>query len=237
MTAQPTRGARSAAEILETFLRGIPPELKAPEADSPRGRILAAAREVFSERGFAASTTRAIAAAARVNMAMLHYYFGNKQRLYLWVVAAEFQAMIRAIAGRIDPARPAEEILIALPIGILRELEDDPVRGNLLRREVGGGARHLQQVIAELGAAGPPGMRQLVRPLIREAQKRGRLPQMPPEMIMQFLLSVAYGALFLDPLFALITGRDPQDPAFRRRRRRAMETLLRRGLLLQEVDR
>ncbi|MFH1144006.1 MAG: hypothetical protein V1774_05630, partial [Candidatus Eisenbacteria bacterium] len=174
--------------------------------------------------------------AAKVNQAMIHYYFGNKQRLYQWVVAAEFQAVIRAIAARVDQTRPAEEILLELPLGILRELERDPVRRDLLRRVIGGGARNIQGVFDEMGLSGPPGIRALVRPLVREAQAQGRVPAMAPDALLQFLLSVAYGTLFLDPFFALVTGRDPDDPAFRRRRRRAFRTLLRRGLLLKEVD-
>ncbi|HCN84900.1 MAG TPA: hypothetical protein DIT07_14975, partial [Sphingobacteriaceae bacterium] len=44
--------------------------------------ILDAAEKLFSEIGFDASSTRAIAAKAGVNMAMLSYYFGSKDGLY-----------------------------------------------------------------------------------------------------------------------------------------------------------
>lgn len=234
MSQTATPRTQLAADVFEAFLRNVPAELQSPDPDSPRGRILAAARELFSQRGFAASGTRAIAAAAQVNQAMLNYYFGSKERLYTAVIAAEFQAMIRAIAARVDAALPAEEIIVELPLGILRELEDDPVRGHLLRQEIGRGGEHLKRTIEALGTAGPPGMRRLVRPLIAEAQAKGRLPKVPPDALLQFLLSVAYGALFLTPLFAVITGTDPDRPGARARRRRAFEQLLRR-LLLEET--
>ena len=224
-----------AGEVFEAFLENVPPELQAPDPATPSGRILEAARKLFAQKGFAASGTRAIAAEAQVNQAMLNYYFGSKERLYTAVIAAEFQAMIRSIAGRVDAALPAEEIIVELPIGILRELEDDPVRGSLLRQEIGSGAQHLKRAIEELGTAGPPGMRRLVRPLIEEAQAKGRLPKVPPDALLQFLLSVAYGALFLNPLFAVITGTDPDRPSARTRRRQAFERLLRR-LLLEEAS-
>ena len=43
------------------FLEGLPPDLVSPDPQSPRGRILSAARELFAESGFEATSTRAIA--------------------------------------------------------------------------------------------------------------------------------------------------------------------------------
>jgi len=52
----------------------------------PRKRILSAAVQVFGRKGFKAATVREICHAARVNLAALNYYFGNKQALYRTVV-------------------------------------------------------------------------------------------------------------------------------------------------------
>ncbi len=51
-------------------------------APSVRDRILAVAQELFADHGYAATSTRAIAQAAGVNLAQLHYYFGAKKDLY-----------------------------------------------------------------------------------------------------------------------------------------------------------
>jgi AcrR family transcriptional regulator len=45
--------------------------------------ILAAARELFAERGFQATTIRAVAGSAGVNTALVHHYFGTKEQLFL----------------------------------------------------------------------------------------------------------------------------------------------------------
>ncbi len=47
-----------------------------------RERILAAALEIFSERGFDGTTTRDIAARADVNLGLIKYYFGSKEKLW-----------------------------------------------------------------------------------------------------------------------------------------------------------
>ncbi len=49
---------------------------------SVRERILATAQAVFAEQGYAGAGTRAIAQAAGVNLALLHYHFGAKRDLF-----------------------------------------------------------------------------------------------------------------------------------------------------------
>ncbi|NLU77536.1 TetR family transcriptional regulator [Micromonospora sp. HNM0581] len=54
-----------------------------PGNPGTRDTILDAARSVFAERGFDASTIRTIAAAAGVDPALVHHYFGTKEQLFL----------------------------------------------------------------------------------------------------------------------------------------------------------
>lgn len=51
-----------------------------------RGLILDAARECFAQSGFTRTTVRGIAAAAGVDPALIHHYFGSKQQLFLAAV-------------------------------------------------------------------------------------------------------------------------------------------------------
>ena len=60
------------------------------DPQATRRRILAAASELFAERGFHGTTMRDIAERARVNLAAAHYHFGSKQALYLEVLRGEF---------------------------------------------------------------------------------------------------------------------------------------------------
>lgn len=54
-----------------------------PRQEITRQKLLAAAAEVFAEKGFNGATTRDIASCAGVNIASLHYHFRDKQGLYL----------------------------------------------------------------------------------------------------------------------------------------------------------
>jgi TetR/AcrR family transcriptional regulator len=50
--------------------------------DESRAKILAAAEQLFARDGLAGARTDAIAAAAKVNKALLYYYFKSKEQLY-----------------------------------------------------------------------------------------------------------------------------------------------------------
>ena len=55
-------------------------------SDDTKGRLLKAAIEVFSEKGFEASTIREICSRAGANVALIHYHFGDKLELYTEVL-------------------------------------------------------------------------------------------------------------------------------------------------------
>ena len=59
------------------------PAGRRPGPSSTAEDVLAAARDLFAERGYQATTVRAIAAAAGVTPAMIHHFFGSKEKVYL----------------------------------------------------------------------------------------------------------------------------------------------------------
>jgi AcrR family transcriptional regulator len=73
--------------------------LAAPEA------LLEAARQVLRERGYAALSTREVAAVAGVPLSQIHYHFGSKQGLVLALFAyLNAQLLDRQTAMFSDPA-------------------------------------------------------------------------------------------------------------------------------------
>ncbi|MEW2128810.1 TetR family transcriptional regulator [Streptomyces sp. NPDC005435] len=67
--------------------RGRPPRT---ESGDTRDRILAAAREEFSERGYEKTSVRGIAKAAGVDSALVHHYFGTKEKIFEAAVTVSF---------------------------------------------------------------------------------------------------------------------------------------------------
>jgi AcrR family transcriptional regulator len=67
---------------------------KAPEAN--RARIVAAAIQEFASRGFKGASMDAIAARTHTTRAMINYYFGNKEKVYLEVLEHVYAEIRRA---------------------------------------------------------------------------------------------------------------------------------------------
>src|SRR5690606_38723696 len=67
--------------------RGRPPRTASA---GTRDRILTAAREVFSERGYEKTSVRGIAKAAGVDSALVHHYFGTKEQMFEAAIEVAF---------------------------------------------------------------------------------------------------------------------------------------------------
>ena len=81
-----------------------------PGSADTRGEILDAARAEFASRGYEKATVRGIARAAGVDSALVHHYFGSKDRVFL--AALEFPVdpavVLEQVAG--DPAGIGERL-------------------------------------------------------------------------------------------------------------------------------
>ncbi|MBB5825290.1 TetR/AcrR family transcriptional regulator [Micromonospora carbonacea] len=83
-----------------------------PGNPGTREAILDAARAAFAERGFDASSIRSIAAAAGVDPALVHHYFGGKDQLFLAAMGAPLdpgELLPRVLAG--DPDGVGERLV------------------------------------------------------------------------------------------------------------------------------
>ncbi|MFF0790720.1 TetR family transcriptional regulator [Streptomyces spiralis] len=66
------------------------------EAGDTRDRILTAAREEFSERGYEKTSVRGIAKAAGVDSALVHHYFGTKEQVFEAAIEVAFAPALSA---------------------------------------------------------------------------------------------------------------------------------------------
>jgi AcrR family transcriptional regulator len=76
-----------------------------PGNQDTREAILDAAREAFAERGYDGASIRQIATGAGVDPALVHHYFGAKDKLFLAALQVPIdpgEVLPRALAGGID---------------------------------------------------------------------------------------------------------------------------------------
>ena len=89
-----------------------------PGNQDTKQSILESARTVFAESGFDKASVRAIAAAAGVDPALVHHYFGTKEKLFLASMNSPIdpaELIPEALAG---PRDQAGERLVALVLRI-----------------------------------------------------------------------------------------------------------------------
>jgi AcrR family transcriptional regulator len=100
-----------------------------------RERILKAAQRLFAERGYEATSVRAIVAKARVNQAAINYHFAGKDGLYREVLRAAFRALTEHQLAH------AEEAKTMSREKALAEFVRDQLRPLLARDEI---SRHIR---------------------------------------------------------------------------------------------
>jgi len=76
--------------------RGRPSRTQTEAAPATRDRILEAAREEFSERGYEKTSVRGIAKAADVDSALVHHYFGTKEQVFEAAIEVAFAPALSA---------------------------------------------------------------------------------------------------------------------------------------------
>lgn len=82
---------------------------------STEQKIIQAAKQIFTQKGFAATKTRDIAEEAGINLALLNYYFGSKENLFKLVVTEKFQDLF----GLLIPTLSDESIALENKIELL----------------------------------------------------------------------------------------------------------------------
>ncbi len=83
-----------------------------PRSGQTRTAILAAAERVFAREGLAGARIDLIAAEARVNKALLYYYFSSKERLYHAVLEDHFREFNRRALAVLEGPGSARHILL-----------------------------------------------------------------------------------------------------------------------------
>ncbi|TAM68271.1 TetR family transcriptional regulator [Mycobacterium sp.] len=81
-----------------------------------RDRILNSARELFARKGIDRTSIRAVAAAAGVDSALVHHYFGTKQQLFAAAIRIPIDPMTVLVPMR---DVPVEELGFRLPSVLL----------------------------------------------------------------------------------------------------------------------
>jgi AcrR family transcriptional regulator len=110
-----------------------PPKItKAAQSEATRSRLLAVARALFGERGYAAVGTEEVVRAAGVTRGALYHQFADKRALFRAVLESLEEEVIAAAAA--ERAAHGDDVLAAFRAGCRGWLEAsaDPAVGRIL---------------------------------------------------------------------------------------------------------
>src|ERR1700720_1215496 len=121
------------------------------QPEESRAAILHAAAEEFSEHGIAGARTDAIAREARVNKALLYYYFKDKETLYGAVLDNAFSGMKAKVFEVLDSDLPPREKIMAYTGAYFDFIASNQMYPKLMQREMmrarEGQSQHIDKVI------------------------------------------------------------------------------------------
>lgn len=89
-----------------------------PGQTETREQILAAARRLFAEQGYEGTTIRGIAAEAEVNPALIHHFFGSKEKVFADSLHLPIDPSIIATVVSDGPREQAGERLLRLFLSV-----------------------------------------------------------------------------------------------------------------------
>jgi len=105
MSATATTGPRTSS----------PPGASSQKSNGPKShRILAAATQVFCEKGYEGASIRAIARRSRVSLAGLYYYVGSKEELLYRIQKHCFTTLLARVQKQLAAAGPDPEARLRL---------------------------------------------------------------------------------------------------------------------------
>ena len=197
-----------------------------PEATGDaRERILEAALEAFSQRGFDGSKTREMAVRADVTLGLLQYYFGSKTELWRASVDLAFARLrgeLEAVLSDPEPADMRDRLALLLRSHV-RFVSRNPEFVRLMHDE---GKRRGPRMRWLVDRHVKPLYEQLV-PLVQHSQQQGVLPAGIEPVHLIYILIGAVDAIFHQAEECKrVAGIDPADEAVAQAHAHAVEALL-----------
>jgi AcrR family transcriptional regulator len=188
------------------------------EQTSTEEKIKAAAKKLFTQKGFAATRTRDIAEEAGLNLALLNYYFRSKQKLYDIIMIENFRQFIQGLSTNVfDDKTSIEEKIEKVVIAYIDFLTLNPNLPLFIMNEIKGNP---SKIGAQINEEISP-MRSYFLKQLQEAGKAGKIAAIDPFHFIANLVGLTVFPFISKPLLQRVTNaNDEQFNAFMQERKK-----------------
>jgi TetR/AcrR family transcriptional regulator len=204
-------------------------------ADQTRKAILRAAIREFSSHGLAGARTDTIAESAKVNKALLYYYFKSKQGLYAAAIEEVASVVAERALAALDPKLSAGERLLRTALSHFDRILTQRDFQSLMQQEMVRMKRGESNVL-------PSMVENVFRPILSKLEQAVQDGIASGEFCPVDWLQVVYSALganvffFLSaPMMRLLLPFDPMSPACIEFRRKAAVQYLGNALFVDRA--
>jgi len=144
--------------------------------------ILTVAEKLFSEQDFDAVSVRDIAKEANVNIAMISYYFGSKEKLFEVIIIRRIESSISILRSKVTPGMTGYEKMQAVMNHYIDKFVGNRNVHRMINRELSSSNRpELREVIMQSMKSN----REFVREIMLQGIKEGEFkPDMDVDMTM-----------------------------------------------------
>jgi len=182
------------------------------QPEESRAAILSAAAHEFAEFGIAGARTDAIAREARVNKALLYYYFKDKETLYSAVLDEAFSGLKQTVFRALDSDLPSREKVMAYVGAYFDFVASNQMYPRLMQREMmrarEGHSPHLDRIIKNYFQ--PIFVR--VSELLRKGIAEGEFRPVSPAHVVPSMVAMVVFYFSGAPMMQKIVGFNPLTP-------------------------
>jgi TetR/AcrR family transcriptional regulator len=211
---------------LASLSRRVPRSLRHARDLSTARRIVATAEGIFAEQGLAGARMDEIARAAKVNKALLYYYFHSKEELHRFVLETLLSQLSTKVGDAGADAPSARKRLSAIVDNFFDFVLAHPNYPRLIQREIMSRGPNMEWIVSEYYR---PLHGRLVR-LIEEGISDGEFRHVDARNAAVSVTSIMVHYFAAAPVLRSVLGHDPLRPQEVAKRREAVQDFLEHGL-------
>src|ERR1700722_440674 len=204
-------------------------------ADLTRKAILRAAIREFSTQGLAGARTDAIAESAKVNKALLYYYFKSKTALYTAAIEEVSAVAAERALAALDPKHSAGERLLRTALNHFDRILTERDFQNLTRQERAGMRRGESEAMPTMVEGVFKPLMAKLEEAIHEGIKKGELCQVDWLQVVYSTLGANVLYFLSAPMMRLVLPSDPFTRAAIEKRRKAAVQFLGSALFVDRA--
>jgi len=148
------------------------------DGQETRHRLLAAASEVFAEKGFWETTNADICERAKVNTAAVNYHFGSKEELYIeaWKYSFEKSMNTHPADGGVSPESPVQQRLGGRILSFMQRIADPKTYElEIIHKEMANPTYLLTETIQKSIEPINEGMKSIVKELLGDSASEQKI--------------------------------------------------------------